>query len=154
MEGISLSKASLSKKLFVSSLLCVIGLIYVTLLVHVWIDTEFKVALIAKAYGGMEYIELTDHAHIYLPYYSLFLFAIPIALFMFTSYSEKLKAFLAVVPFMVIVVDISSMYLIPYLSPIFAPVLWLAGTFLGLTFTTLFILLQYEIWLRKTEIVR
>ena len=150
MEGIRLSKAPISIKLLASTLLCIIGLIYLVLLVHICIDTEMKVSLIAKAYGGMEYIELTDHAHTYLPYYSLFIFLIPITLFMFTSYSEKLKSFFAVVPFLVIVVDISSMYLIPYVSPIFATVLFIAGTFLGLTFLTLFSLLQYELWFRKT----
>jgi hypothetical protein len=149
MEGIRLSKAPVSMKLLVSTILCMIGLIYITLLVHICIDTEMKVSLIAKAYGGMEYIELTDHAHNYLPYYTLFIFFIPISLFMFTSFSEKIKSFFAVVPFLIIVVDISSMYLIPYVSPIFATVLYIAGTCLGLTFLTLFTLIQYEIWLRK-----
>lgn len=151
MESIRISKAPISLKLLASSLLCVIGLIYITLLVHIWIDTEMKISMIAKAYGGMEYIELTDHAHIYLPYYSLFLFTIPATLFMFTSYSEKLKSFIAVFPFIVIIADISSMYLIPYVSSIFATVLWLAGTCLGLTFVTLFILTLYDIWLRRAD---
>ncbi|MDP2982757.1 MAG: hypothetical protein Q8O92_05455 [Candidatus Latescibacter sp.] len=150
MEGIRLSKAPISIKLLTSTILCIIGLIYLALLVHICIDTEMKVSLVAKSYGGMEYIELTDHAHIYLPYYSLFIFFIPISLFMFTSYGEKLKSFFAVVPFLFIVVDIGSMYLIPYVSPIFATVLYIAGTCLGLTFLTLFSLLQYELWFRKT----
>lgn len=149
MNNVKLSNAPLYLKLLSTSLLVITGLIYLTLLVHIWIDTEMKISMIAGAYGGMEYIELTDHAHEYLPYYSIFLFFIPITLFMFTSYNDKIKSFLSVFPFAVIVIDISSMYLIPYVSSIFATVLWLAGTCLGLTFLTVFILVQYDIWLRK-----
>ncbi len=151
MEERRLSNAPFSMKLLISALLCTIGLIYVTLLVHIWIDTEMKVSMIETAYGGMEYSELTNLAHHYLPYYSLFLFAIPIFMFMFTSFSERLKSFFAVTPFIIIVVDISSMYLIPYVSPVFATVLWIAGTCLGLSFATLFVLIQFDVWVRKAE---
>ena len=58
-----LSKASISFKLFATCLLYTVGLIYLTLLVHIYIDTAMKPSMIAEAYGGMEYIELTDHAH-------------------------------------------------------------------------------------------
>ncbi|MFQ5866909.1 MAG: hypothetical protein ACE5IT_02820 [bacterium] len=149
MDNFRLSNAPTSAKLLVTALLCTIGLIYITLLVHIWIDTQMKPSLVAEAYGGMEYIELTDHAHKYLPYYSVYLFALPIIMFMFTSYPEKLKRFFAIFPFLVIVADIGSMYLIPYLWRGFAYVLWLAGTFLALTFLSLFVLNLYDIWLRK-----
>ncbi len=149
MDNFRLSNAPTSAKLLVTALLCTIGLIYITLLVHIWIDTQMNPSLVAEAYGGMEYIELTDHAHTYLPYYAVYLFALPIIIFMFTSYSEKLKRFFAIFPFLVIVADIGSMYLIPYLWRGFAYVLWLAGTFLGLTFLSLFVLNLYDIWLRK-----
>jgi len=152
MKNFKLSSAPLSTKLLVTSLLCIIGLTYLSLVVHIWIDTEMRPSLVAEAYGGMEYIELTDHAHFYLPYYSLFLFAIPITIFMATSYNEKLKCFFAVIPFMVIIVDIASMYLIPYLWLGFGMVLWLAGTFLGLSLLTLFLLIMYDVWLRKVSI--
>lgn len=150
METVRLSKAPISIKLLVTSLLCMIGLIYLTLLASIYVDSEMKIPLIAKAYGGMEWTELTNHAHTYLPYYTLFLFTIPITLFMFTSYNEKIKSFFAVFPYLVITLDIASMYLIPYVSTVFATVLWLAGTCLGLCFTTLFCLTLFDVWLRKT----
>ena len=149
MEKFRLSSAPLSTKLLVTSLLCVIGLTYLLLVVHIWIDTEMRPSFVSEAYGGMEYIELTDHAHYYLPYYALFLFAIPITIFMATSYSEKVKSIFAVYPFIVIVIDIASMYLIPYLWLGFGMVLWLAGTCLGLTLVALFLLTMYDVWLRK-----
>ena len=149
MDNFRLSRAPLSTKLFVTTLMCIIGLIYLVLVVHIWIDTDLKPSMVAEAYGYMEYIELTDHAHFYYPYYALFIFAIPVAAFLLTSYSEKLKAFFAVFPFIIVSVDIASMYLIPYLWTGFAMVLWLAGTVLGTTLLVLFFLIMYDVWLRK-----
>lgn len=149
MNNFKLSSAPLSTKLLVTSLLCIIELIYLVLVVHIWIDTELKPSMVAESYGYMEYIELTDHAHFYFPYYALFIFAIPLAIFMFSSYNEKIKSFFAVFPFIVIFIDIASMYLIPYLWTGFAMVLWLAGTCLGTMLFILFILIMYDVWLRK-----
>ena len=149
MENFKLSTAAISTKLLVTSLLCVIGLTYLTLVVHIWIDTEMRPSMVTEAYGGMEYMELTDHAHNYLPYYAIFLFAIPVTVFMFTSYSEKSKSFIAVFPFAVIVLDIASMYLIPYLWTGFGMILWLAGSCLGITLSILFTLTFYDMWLKK-----
>jgi hypothetical protein len=149
MEPIRIAKAPLSSKFLLTSLLCITGLTYLSLVVHIWIDTEFRPSLVAEAYGYMEYIELTDHAHFYLPYYALFLFAIPVAIMMCSSYSEKVKQFFAVVPFVIIVIDIASMYLIPYLWTGFAMVLWIAGTCLGMTLFVITMMLFYDIWLKK-----
>lgn len=152
MINFRVSSAPLSMKLLLTSLLCIVGLIYISLLLHIWQDTEMKPSLIAKGYGSMEAMELADHTHKYLPYYVIYLFAIPTALFMFTSYPEKIKRFFAVFPFLLIVIDIGSMWLIPYASKdFFSWVLLFAGTFLGLTFLLLFMLNVYEIWLKKVS---
>lgn len=150
MENVSLSKQPISTKLLMTTLLCVVGLIYLSLLLHIWQDTELKPALIAKAYGTMESLELADHTHRYLPYYALYLFALPTILLMFTSFSEKIKRTFAVFPFILIVIDIMSMWLIPYVNKSFSWVLWFAGTFLALTFLALFILDIYDIWIKKS----
>lgn len=151
MENFRLSRAPISMKLFLTSLLCIVGLIYISLLVHIWQDTEMKPSMIAKAYGSMESLELTDHTHKYLPYYALYLFAIPVILLMFTSYSEKIKRIFAVMPSLLIIIDIGSMWLIPYVSKnLFSWVLLFAGTFLGLIFLLLFMLNVYDIWLKKS----
>jgi hypothetical protein len=149
MNAVAISKAPASLKLFATVMLLIVGLVYLVLLVHIWIDTEMKAANIAEAYGGMEYIELTDHAHTYLPYYSFFVFLLPVLIFMFTSFGEGIKRFFAVFPFVVIVIDIASMYLIPYLWRGFGWVLFLAGTTLGIMFLLLFIFNVYDLWLRK-----
>ena len=149
MELPKLSNAPVSLKLLATSLLCSIGLTYIALLLHIYIDTEMRPSLVANAYKSMEYVELTNGAHDYLPYYIFFLFAPSVSLFMLTSYSESIKRFFAVFPFLVIAADIGSMYMIHYVSPHFAYALWIAGTLLALTFLTIFLLTMYDIWLRK-----
>lgn len=152
MENFRLAKAPLNWKLLATSLLCVTGLIYIALLLNIYLLTAMKPAMIAEGYGSMEIGELAEHAAEYLPFYAVFLFAVPATLFMFTSYSQKLKTFFAVFPFVIMIIDISSMWLIRYASKgFFSWVLWLAGTILATTFLLLFLLTMYEIWLRKTE---
>ncbi len=149
MEKFKLSTASISTKLLVTSLLCIVGLTYLLLVVHIWIDTELKPSLVAEAYGGMEYIELTDHAHYYMPYYGLWVLAIPVTLLLLTSFSERVKIFFASFPFIVTVIDILSMYLIPYLWLGFAYVLWIAGTCIGTSLFIVTLMVLYDTWLRK-----
>jgi len=96
--------------MFASALSCMIGLVCLVLLSRIFIETQMKPSMIMKAYGSMEYVEVTTHAVEYLPFYVFFCFLVPIALFMLTSFSNKLKGFFAVVPFMVIALDIASMY--------------------------------------------
>ena len=152
MENLRISKAPISAKLLMTTLLCMVGLIYLSLLLHIWQDTEMKPALIAKAYGSMESMELADHTHKYLPYYALYLLALPVALFMLTSYSENMKRIFAVLPFVVIIIDIGAMWLIPYAHQVFFSwVLTFAGAFLALTFFALFLMDVYDIWFKKSQ---
>ncbi len=150
MDNIKLSEFPTRIKLLVSSLLCIIGLIYIVLIVNIYIDTELKPSIIIEAYGDMEYIELSANAHIDLPHYSFFLFALPVFLFMFSSYSDTVKRFIAVFPFVMICADVGSMFLIPYAHKVFfSYTLWIAGTFLAVTFLFLFISIQYDMWFKK-----
>lgn len=152
MEKVKLASAPISLKLFVTVLLCVIGLTYLALLTHIWIDTEMKVANIATAYGQFEFGELAQHSHEYLPYYAIYIFFFPTLVFLFTSYSEGLKRFFAVFPLAMTVVDIGSMWLIRYFhAGIFSWVLFFAGMILGLSFFSLFLLILYDIWLKKED---
>lgn len=149
MENFRLSRAPISLKLLMTNLLCIAGLIYLVLIIHIYQDTQMKPALIAKGYCSMEALELTDHAHKYLPYYAIYIFLIPTLLFMFTSYSEKIKSFFAILPYLLIIVDIGSMCLIPYVSLKFCWALFFAGMFLAFLFLALFILNIFDIWFRR-----
>ena len=151
MNGFRISKAAASVKLFVSAVMCLLGVIYITLLGNIWVDTEMKVGNIAKGYSGMEFSELLSISHTYLPYY-LYIFAIAVGVFFFTSFGEKLKRFFAVFPFIMICVDIGSMWLTKYVSKIIFPwTLFFAGICLACSFLSLFILSIYDIWLRKNK---
>ena len=150
MDAITLSRLPKRFKLLATSLLCITGLVYIVLIVNIWIDTELRPSLISQAYGDMEYIELSYNAHIDLPHYAFLIFAVPVFLFMLSSFSERWKRSVAVFPFVLIVVDMGSMFLIPYLHKvIFSYVLWVAGTLLALTYCALFFLVLHEMWLKK-----
>ena len=75
MEPFKLYKAPLSLKLLVSMALLGIGITYIILALHIFIDTEFKVSMIKQAYSTMEWTELVDHSHKYFPYYGIYIFA-------------------------------------------------------------------------------
>ena len=151
MEIFKLSKAPLSLKLLVTMAIIGIGITYLILALHIYIDTEFKVSMIKKAYGTMEWTELTDHTHKYFPYYGIYIFAFLLFICILgTSYPEWLKRLVAIIPNCLIVLDIGSMWAIPYINAnIFSWGLFLAGNFLALSFAIISILSLYDIWLKK-----
>ncbi|NQT25883.1 hypothetical protein HQ585_11040 [candidate division KSB1 bacterium] len=151
MTQSNLSKGPLSLKVLATMMLLGIALTYAILALHIYIDTEFKPGLIGEAYSTFEWIELTDQTHNYFPYYGIFIFAFALIIFVLgTGYSEKLKIFFSVFAPVMIVIDIGSMWAIPYIhAAIFGWVLFFAGNFLALCFGALFILTLYDIWLKK-----
>lgn len=151
MEFFKLSKAPLSLKILVTMAIFGIGITYLILALHIYIDTNFQVSMIKKAYGGMEWIELTDHTHKYFPYYGIYIFAFALFIFVLgTSYPEWLKRLVVIVPNCLIVLDIASMWAIPYINAdIFSWGLFLAGNLLALSFAIIATLSLYDIWFRK-----
>jgi hypothetical protein len=152
MNDLKLSSLTLKVKIYVTGLLTLVGLTYLMLVLHKWLDTGGWPYKVAEGFQYMEYIELTDHVHIFFPYYWLFVFAIPITLFMLTSFSENIKRFFALFPFLVIVVDSACVYLIPYVSTGFAMLLWLTGVILGFTLLALLMFNFYDLWFRKAAV--
>ena len=154
MSSMRISKAPISVKVLVTMMLLGIAITYCILALHIFIDTHFKPALIKEAYKSMEWIELTDQTHKYFPYYAIYIFAFTLTAFVLgTSYSEKLKVTLTIIPCTLIVLDIGSMWAIPYVSAeIFGWVLFFAGNFLALSFATLFVLTMSDVWSLKQKI--
>ena len=151
MANFSLSKAPLSLKILVTMALLGMGITYIILALHIFIDTEFKVSMIKQAYSTMEWTELVDHTHKYFPYYGIYIFAFALFVFVLgTSYSEKIKIPLVIIPNLLIVLDIGSMWAIRYINAdIFSWGLMLAGNLLAASFGLIFALTMYDIWLRK-----
>jgi hypothetical protein len=142
-----LKEMPLSVKLFTSLILCVVGLSYLTLLGSIWIDTEMKISNIIEGYGSFETIELIEHSFKYI-FWFICTFTITISIFLLTSYSDKLKRIFAVLVPLFIVSDIGSMWLIRYCS-FFAWQLYISGLTLATSFLTMFLLIQYDLWLKK-----
>jgi hypothetical protein len=147
MELIKLKDAPLSIRLFLSLLLCVIGLSYLTLLGSIWIDTEMKISNIIEGYGSFEFIELIEHSFKYI-FWFISTFTITVAIFLLTSYAENLKRIFAIVVPLFIISDIGSMWLIRYCS-YFAWQLYASGLILASSFLSMFLLIQYDLWLKK-----
>jgi hypothetical protein len=155
MSAMRISEGPLSVKVLVTVMLLGIALTYCILALHIFIDTHFKPSLIKEAYKSFEWIELTDQTHKYFPYYAIYIFAFTLAAFVLgTSYSEKLKITMTLIPCTLIVLDIGSMWAIPYISAdIFGWVLFFAGNFLALSFATLFILTMSDVWSLKSKLL-
>ncbi|MFZ5800375.1 MAG: hypothetical protein ACOY3D_03230 [Candidatus Omnitrophota bacterium] len=127
-----------STRLFVVSFMCVLGLSYIPLLLNIWIDTQMKIGNIQQAYGTFEFAELVEHTGRYISWFAFtFGFAV-LTLILCTDYSEKIKSIFAVLPFILIVSDIGSMWLIRYAAPIFCWQLWFSGLSLAICFLAIF----------------
>lgn len=152
VEKFRLSGAPISLKLLITMALLGMSLTYAVLATHIFIDTEYKVSLIKQAYGNMDWTELVDHTHKYFPYYGIYIFAFALFIFVLgTSYAEWLKIVMVIVTNGLIVLDIGSMWAIRFVNAdIFSWGLFLAGSLLATSFTILFILIFYDVWIRKT----
>lgn len=154
MEKFTFSKGPLSLKLLVTMALLGIGITYMVLALHIFIDTSFKVSVIKDAYSTMDWTELVDHTHKYFPYYGIYIFAFALFIFVLgTSYPEWMKCLAVVIPNCLIVLDIGSMWAIRFVNAdIFSWGLFMAGNFLAVCFFILFALTIYDIWIRKNRI--
>ena len=152
MNHLNLSKAPLSLKLLSTLAIAGMGITYIVLALHIFIDTAFNVSIIKEAYSTMEWMELVDHTHKYLPYYGIYIFAFALFLFVLgTSYSEKVKRWMVIIPNCFILLDIGSMWAIRFIhADLFSWGLFLAGIFLAISFLTIAVLTLYDIWFRKT----
>lgn len=146
MELIKLRDMSLSVRLFIGLLLCLLGLSYLALLFGIWIDTEMKVSYIIEGYADFESMELVEHTFKYI-FWFIGTFGITVSLFLLTSWPEKLKRLFAVSVPLLIISDIGSMWLIRY-SDFFARQLYFSGVLLATSFLALFFLIQFDMWFK------
>ncbi len=146
MELIKLKNMSLSARLFISLLLCLLGLSYLALLWGIWIDTEMKIAYIIEGYADFESMELVEHTFKYI-FWFIGTFGITVSLFLLTSWPEKLKRLFAVSVPLLIISDIGSMWVIRY-SDFFAWQLYFSGILLATSFLALFLLIQFDMWVK------
>ena len=137
----------LGTKLFVSLFLCLFGLAYASFLGEIWIDTRMQIPLIAGAYGDMSTMELVTHSFRYLAWFATAFAAVGGA-FLYASYPQRWKLLFSLWAPVWIVSDITAAWLIRY-ADIFAWQLFVSGFVLAATFLALFILVQWDLWLKK-----
>ena len=147
MEFPKLKDISIATRLFISLMLCLVGLSYLTLLLGIWIDTEMKISYIIEGYGDFEFIELVEHSFRYI-FWFIGTFGITVSIFLLTAWSEKLKILFAVAVPLLIISDVGSMWFIRY-SDFFAFQLSFSGLMLAICFLSMFLLIQYDLWLKK-----
>lgn len=151
MNNFRIKDSALSTKVFISLFLCLMGLSYITLLLHIYVDTNLQVEVVKEAYSTFEFSELVDQAHRYIFWFILTLAPV-VAIFLATSFGEKIKMFFAVMPMLLIISDIGSMWLIRYASKEwFSWQLYLSGMALAGLFLSMFLLINYDLWLKKSK---
>ena len=150
MELIKLKNIPHSMRLFLSLMLCLVGLSYLTLLAGIWIDTEMKMVNIIEGYRTFEFIELVQHSFRYI-FWFIGIFGITVSLFLLSSFPERGKKFVAVAVPLWIISDIGSMWLIRY-SDFFAGQLYVSGVMLAAGFLAMFSFIQRDLWFSKVEV--
>lgn len=136
-----------SLRVFVSTFLFVAGFCYLSLLGSIWFDTEMNVSLVTEGYGDMGNIELVQHSLKYL-FWFFGVFAFTVFVFLFTNYSEKVKNFFSLACPLLIIIDISSSWLVRNHS-LFSYTMIGSGFLLALSFLIMFCMIQYDMWIRK-----
>lgn len=143
-KWLGLNRLPKSWKLFVSFQLLVVACCYLSLLGSIWTDTQMKITNIVDGYGSMESLELIHHSFQYL-FWFLGVFTITGALFLLSSQAEKLKRFFSVLVPLLILADIGSAWGVPH-NPSFAWTMFASGLLLALSFSVMFILIQWDLW--------
>jgi hypothetical protein len=140
-------KLPLFAKAFISLMFCILGFSYLTLLGHIYIGTAFKISQIIGAYKHMGFEEMDPYSFIYVHWYAI-TFSLTLAAFFLTNNAKKLKWLFGVAVPLLITTDTASMWLIPLWDG-FVYTLCAAGFLLAFSFLTMFLLTQYDFWIRK-----
>ena len=148
------SRAPLSLKLTVTVYLVTVSLAYIMGMVNVYNTTGLTHTGIVTRYRGneeaavapMSFQELVQTTHVHMFGISLVLLTISLA-FALTQLPERVKACFIVLPFVCLVVDFLSQWLLVYQSHQFAYVTSMSGLLLAVSFALLIGRPLYEMWM-------
>lgn len=152
----TLSKAPISLKVALTFFLLMVGVGHITTLANVYLRTGFDPQGTVAYIRGQEeeylypksLLELVEISHFHL-YSMAFLFLFLGGMVAFTSIKEWLKVAIVSLAFLSSLSEVASLWLIRYLSPLFAPLFSLSGLLLSLTTFLLIIIPFWEMWLKK-----
>ena len=156
MRIIPLSKASLSFKVLVSFFLINVAVGYIFGLIHIFTDVGFSYTGIVTHYRGdikelsvppeFAFAKMIHHQHVHVFGLSMLFLLIGI-IFTFTRLPEWAKTIFVMGPFLGLILDLTSFWLLVFVSPLFA---WLAmtfGAFMGFSFFLIIGRPLYEMWI-------
>lgn len=156
MNKFKLSESNLSFKVLVSCFLIAVAIGYIFGLIHIYSDVGFSYTGMVTHYRGSEK-ELTTPAdfafarlvhvhHIHLFGISMLFFLTGI-LFTLTTLPEFVKVIFISIPFVGMLLDFSSFWLLIFVSPVFALFAMAFGGLMAFSFFLLVGRPLYEMWL-------
>lgn len=155
MKQIRLSDAPLSFKVLASFFLLAVAVGYVFGLMHIYSDVGFSYTGMVTHYRGSEkelttppdfaFARLIHVHHIHIFGISLLFFLIGI-LFTLTQLPEAVKTIFVAVPFVGMLLDFSSFWLLVFVSPVFAFFAMAFGALMALSFFLIVGRPLYEMW--------
>ena len=151
MKDFRLSEANFSFKVLVSFFLLIVGLGYVFGLINIYNNTGFSYTGLVTHYRGdvpkeFAFAKLVQHNHVHLFSLAMLFFQVGI-IFSLTQIPEFLKAILIAIPFLGMLLDFTSFWLLTFVSPVFA---WFSICFGGGMALSFFLLIGrplYEMWI-------
>jgi hypothetical protein len=156
MEKIQLSEASLSYKMLASLLLLTVAVGYVFGVINIYNNTGFSYTGITTHYRGdaeeaglpkeFVFAKLIHEHHIHI--FSLaILFYLVGSIFVHTRFHDSVKAIFISIPFAGMFLDITSFWLLAFVSPFFAFLAILFGSCMAIAFFLLLGRPLYEMWI-------
>lgn len=155
MKDFRLSEANLSFKFLVSAFLIIVGIGYVFGLLNIYNNTGLSYTGLVTHYRGdvktlsvppeFAFSKLVHEHHVHLFSLAMLFFLVGIV-FSLTQLPELPKAILVVTPFVGMLLDFTSFWLVVFVSPVFA---WLAILFGACMATSFFLIIGrplYEMW--------
>lgn len=156
MMNFKISTAPRIIKLILIFFLFVLALGYIMGLLNVYDKTHLSYDGTVKHIRGSEeemiyekgFGDMVSVSHTHLGAWAMMFFFV-IGIFLFSSFSEKLKSILGVLSFVFIVLDQIAMWLTRYVAEPFAWVFMLSGAVMAFLFYLLIAFNLYELLLRK-----
>ena len=156
MKFSPLSEANLSFKVLASLLLLTVIIGYVFGLINIYNNTGFSYTGVATHYRGdvkelsvpreFAFAKLIHEHHVHL--FSLaMLFFMTGMIFILTGLPEPVKVILVAMPFLGMLFDFTSFWLLVFVSPVFALFAMVFGACMGISFFLIIGRPLYEMWI-------
>jgi hypothetical protein len=140
---VPLAEAQLSFKVLISSFLLAVGIGYLFGLVHIYTDVGFSYTGVVTHYrGGVKeltlppefaFAKLIHHHHVHIFGLSM-LFVLIGVIFTLTQLPEWAKTIFVMAPFVGLFIDLTSFWLLVFVSPLFGWFSIIFGAFMGCSF--------------------